>query len=179
MFYKFITILSLVFFACITYSQSKFSAGAYVGGGIISANSPNRGAFATSVFIEAFLSSFDYFSTRLSFIYATDFNSIVPGNRSQYNPSVKGISLRGVYSYYLNYNFYIEQGLGLITLNDRLYSDRDNWDYGVIISSLAGIDLRKGPLNGFRIGIGMEFGLTFFNYSVQYYSIHFLAQYIF
>jgi hypothetical protein len=172
-------LLFAFFLTCTSYPQADLSVGAYAGGGAISANSPNEGAFSSSVFIEAYLSPFDYLSTRLSFIYATDFNSLVPESSNQYYPSVKGISLKGVYSYYLNYNFYIEQGLGLVTLNDRIYSDRNNWDYGVILSLLAGIDLRQVTINGFRMGLGMEYGLTFFNYSIQYYSVHFLVQYLF
>lgn len=176
---KFVIVLLLVLLGGISYSQPELSIGAYAGGGVISANSPNEGAFTSSVFIEAYLSPFDYLTTRLSFIYATDFNSIVPESRNRYYPSVKGVSLKGVYSFYLNYNFYVEQGLGIITLNDRIYSDRNNWDYGVTVSLLAGIDLRQKTPYGLRMGLGMEYGLTFFNYSIQYYSIHFLAQYLF
>lgn len=174
---KNLVFLVFLFNFCI-YAQMDVSAGVYAGGGVISANSPTQGAFTSSVFVESYLNPSDYLSVRLSFIYATDFNSLVPESRNQYYPSVKGISLKGIYTFYLNYNLYIEQGLGIATLNERIYSDRNNWDYGAIASLLAGIDLRQNTLYGFKIGLGMEYGLTFFNYSIQYYSIHFLAQYI-
>jgi hypothetical protein len=176
---KKISLIIVVVLNFCTYAQMEVSAGLYTGGGVINANSPNQGVFASSVFVDAYLNPSDYLSARLSFIYATDLNSLVPESRNQYYPSVKGISLKGIYSFYLNYNFYIEQGLGLAILNDRIYSDRNNWDCGVMASLLAGIDLRQNTLYGFRIGLGMEYGITFFNYSIRYYSIHFLMQYIF
>ena len=174
--------ISAILFVLLNFysnAQSEISAGVYTGGGVISANSPTQGAFTSSVFVETYINRSDYISARLSFIYATDFNSLVPESRNQYYPSVKGVSLKGIYTFYFNYSFYIEQGLGLLTLNDRIYGDRNNWDYGIIASLLAGTDLRQNTLNGFKLGLGMEYGLTFFNYSIQYYSIHFLVQYIF
>lgn len=174
-----ISAVFVVLLSFYSYAQPEVSAGVYAGGGVISANSPTQGAFISSAFIEAYFNKSDYLSARLSFIYATDFNSLVPESRNQYYPSVKGISLKGIYTFYLNYSFYIEQGLGLATLNDRIYSDRNNWDYGIMASLLAGIDLRHNTSYGFKMGLGMEYGLTFFNYSIQYYSIHFLVQYIF
>ncbi len=162
-----------------SFSQIEASIGGYVGGGIISANSPNEETFASSVFIESYLDPADYISTRLSFIYATDFNSIIPESRNQYYPSIKAFSLKGIYTVYLNYNFYFEQGLGFITINDRIYSDRNNWDYGITASLLVGTDLRQNTINGFKLGLGMEYGLTFYNYSIQYFSVHFQAQFTF
>jgi len=180
MIYKLAATVFLVFFLYEnSYSQIEVSIGGYIGGGIISANSPNEEAFASSVFIEAYLDPADYISTRLSFIYATDFNSIIPESRNQYYPSIRAVSLKGIYSFYLNHNFYFEQGLGLITINDRIFSDKNNWDYGITASVLAGIDLRQNTINGFKLGLGMEYGLTFFNYSIQYFSVHFQTQYIF
>lgn len=174
----FITSL-IILYTNISFAQMELNAGFNAGGGFISANSPNEGAFTSSIFIGGYLSPQDYISTRLGFIYGTDLNSIVPGSRRQYNPSIKGFYLKGIYSYYVNESFYMEQGLGLLTLNDRIYVDRNDWDFGIVISLLAGIDLRENFQNGFRIGLGLEYGLTFLNYTIQYYSTHFQLQYIF
>jgi hypothetical protein len=169
----------ILFLSTSTYSQIEASAGVYTGGGVISANSPSQTAFTSSVFIEAFLSPIDYLAARLSFIYATDFNSIIPESRNQYYPFVKGVSLKGIYTFYFTSNIFMEQGLGAVMLNDRVYIDRNDWDLGVILSLLGGVDLRREDYTGFRIGIGTEYGLTFMNYSAQYFSIHFQAQCIF
>ena len=176
---KFFLTTAFIMWGCFSFAQTEVSAGINAGGGFITANSPNEEAFTSSVFIEAYLSPEDYISIRLGFIYAADINSIVPGSRRQYYPSVKGFYLKGIYSYYISYSFYMEQGLGLLTLNDRVYSDRNNWDLGIVLSLLAGIDLRDKLQNGFRIGLGLEYGLTFLNYTIQYYSTHFQLQYIF
>ena len=169
----------LIWCADFSFSQSELNIGAAAGAGFISSNSPNEGAFTSSIFVGGYLNPGDYISTRIGFLYATDLNSIVPGSNKQYYPSIKGFYLKGIYSYYITNSFYTEQGLGLITLNDRIYSDRNNWDYGIVISLLAGIDFREISRNGFRIGLGLEYGLTLVNYNIQYYSTHFQIQYIF
>ncbi|OGU26988.1 MAG: hypothetical protein A2057_15280 [Ignavibacteria bacterium GWA2_35_9] len=169
----------LIIFNSYSYSQMEISTGVYTGGGIISANSPGQTAFTSSVFVDAYLNPEDYLSARLSFIFATDFNSLIPESRNQYYPFIKGLSLKGVYTYYFTTNIFMEQGLGGLLLNDRIYIDRNNWDFGVIFSLLGGVDLRKEEYNGFKIGIGTEYGMTFMNYSIQYFSIHFQGQYVF
>jgi len=176
---KFFLATAFIMLGCFSFAQTELNAGINAGGGFISANSPNEGAFTSSFFIGAYLSPEDYISTRLGFIYAADLNSIVPGSRRQYYPSIKGLYIKGIYSYYPAESFYMEQGLGLLTLNDRIYSDRNNWDFGIVLSLLAGIDLRENLWNGFRIGLGLEYGLTFLSYTIQYYSTHFQLQYIF
>jgi len=180
MIYKFfLTIVLICLGFSIPYAQTEINAGVNIGGGFISANSPNEGAFTSSVYIGGYLNPGDYISTRLGFIYAADFNSIVPGSRKQYYPSVKGFYLKGIYSSYITGSFYTELGLGLLTLNYRIYSDRNDWDFGIVISLLAGVDFRDYTINGFKIGLGLEYGLTFLNYSIQYYSTHFQLQYVF
>ncbi len=159
-------------------AQIEINAGASVGGGFISANSPNEGAFTSSVFIGGYFTPSDYISTRIGFIYAADFNSILPGSRRNYNPSIRGFYLKGLYTTYPAGNFYMEQGLGLLTLNDRVYSDRNEWDAGIVISLLAGIDLREYTVSGFKIGLGLEYGVTFIKYAIQYYSTNFQVQYV-
>lgn len=168
-----------LFISSTVFSQISGGAGAYLGGGMIRSNSPSQGSFTSSVFVEKFLFPADYISARLSFIYAADFNSIIPDSRLQYNPSVMGVSLKAMYSSYFTYEIFLEQGLGFTILNDKIYKDRNNWDYGMIVSLLGGIDFRKNTLQGFRIGIGVEYGLTFINSSIHYSSIHFQVQYIF
>ncbi len=177
---KFLFISAFIFCSgTFLFSQSEMSIGISAGAGFISANSPSEGAFTSEIFTGGYINPGDYISTRLGFIYATDLNSIVPGSRKQYYPFIKGFYVKGIYSYYLTESFYTEQGLGLLTLNDRIYSDRNNWDYGIVLSLLAGIDFRENRGNGFKAGLGLEYGLTVVNYSIQYYSTHFQLQYVF
>jgi|SRR5690554_981837 len=175
---KYLLLLLIILSKCIN-AQSEINIGVNAGGGFISANSPNEGAFTASVFIGGYLNPSDFISARLGFIYAADFNSLVPGSRKQYYPSVKGFYLKAIYSSFITGNFYTEQGLGLLTLNDRVYSDRNHWDGGIVLSLLGGIDFREYTYNGFRLGLGLEYGLTFIKYSIQYYSTYVQLQYIF
>jgi hypothetical protein len=41
-----------------------------------------------------------------------------------------------------------------------------------VFSVLVGLDLRHGVEKGFRIGLGGEYGLTFTNTSVRYFSVY-------
>lgn len=173
------TFAFIILFCSLTFAQIEYSAGINAGGGFISANSPNEGAFTSSIFLDAYLNPEDYLSTRIGFIYATDFNSLVPGSRKQHYPSVKGLYIKGVYSYYITHDLFMEQSLGLLTLNDKIYSDRNTWDFGIVVSLTAGIDFREEYENGFRLGIGLEYGTTFIRYTIQYYTTFFQLQYIF
>ena len=159
---------------------SQTSAGGYIGGGVISSNSPNEFSFTSSLFIETYLSKENFLSTRLSFFYAGDFNLLLlRSSTKRYYPFIKGISLKGVYTQYFTYKIYIEEGLGGIVINNRIFSDENEWDYGVAFSLLAGVDLRKDDLDGFKIGAGIEYGLTFTGSSPKYFSLHFQTQYLF
>lgn len=159
-------------------AQTNFSAGAYVGGGYISGNSPNIGSFNTSIFIEFKTPLSDFIFTRLSFIYGQDVDKLF-GTRRDYFPFLKGISIKGMLYQNLSDDFYLEEGFGLLYLNDRIFSNSVDNDFGVLFSLSGGIDLRKNKPNGFRLGAGTEYGLTFNNTLANYLSVYIQAQYYF
>ncbi|MCU0415527.1 MAG: hypothetical protein MUE91_14210, partial [Ignavibacteriaceae bacterium] len=69
-------------------AQFMFSAGATVGGGFIQSNSPSVGTVTTSLFIETNTVLFSEVFPRLSFIFAKDFNAIIPNVEKPYFPWV-------------------------------------------------------------------------------------------
>ena len=85
--------------------------------------------------------------------------------------------MKGITSQSIEPNFFIEEGLGLIALNDRTISETDEWDYGANFSLAAGFDLRNFDTQGFRVGLGTEYGLTFNNTLASYFSLYLQAQY--
>jgi hypothetical protein len=158
-------------------AQFMFSAGATVGGGFIKSNSPSVGAVTASFFIETNTVLFSEVFPRLSFIYAKDFNAIVPNVEKPYFPWMQGITFKGVTTQYFDSGYFLEEGVGLLALNDRTFSDTDNWNYGVVLSINGGFDLRGFNLDGFKLGAGAEYGITFTNALPQYSSIHLFVVY--
>ena len=86
------TVLILVFYFN-TQAQSGIGVGGYLGGGVISGDSPNQSAFTSSVFFEFKTPFSDNILPRVSFIYAQDFNRLLPESTNKYFPFLKGISL--------------------------------------------------------------------------------------
>lgn len=160
-----------------TSAQLRVSAGGFVGGGFIKGNSPSIGSFAASFFVETNTALFAEVTPRLSFVFARDFNSIVPNVQKPYFPYVQGLSFKGITSQYFEDHIFLEEGFGLLALNDRTFSDEDSWSYGIVFSINAGFDLRGFELSGFKIGAGIEFGITFNNTLAQYSSLHFYFNY--
>lgn len=160
-------------------AQFMFSAGATIGGGFIKSNSPSVGTVTTSFFIETNTVLFSEVFPRLGFIFAKDFNAIIPNVEKPYFPWVRGITFKGVTTQYFDGRYFLEEGVGLLALNDRTFSDTDNWNYGVVLSLNGGFDLRGFNLDGFKLGAGAEYGITFTNALPQYSSIHAFALYTF
>ena len=160
-------------------AQESVGFGGYLGGGVISGNTADKGSFSSSLFLEVDPGLYKNLSLRLSFMYHTDFNSILPNSTKRYYPFIQGFGLKGVTSQIIESNLFIEEGFGLIALNDRTISSTNEWDYGVNFSLAAGFDLREIDTEGFKVSLGTEYGLTFFNTLASYFSLYLQAQYLF
>jgi hypothetical protein len=114
---------------------------------------------------------------RLSYIFAKDFNAIIPNTTQPYNPFVQGITLKGITTQYFEDKMFLEEGVGLLALNDRTFSDTDVWSFGVVLSLSGGWDLRGFNLGGFKLGAGVEFGMTFNNTLARYSALHLYFNY--
>ncbi|MBK7378833.1 MAG: hypothetical protein IPJ03_07470 [Ignavibacteriales bacterium] len=159
------------------FCQNDFSAGFYAGGGLITGNSFSQGSFSFSVFVESGFEIIPNVTPRLSFLYTQDFNSILPDTRDKYYPFLMGIDLKGITTQYFDNKIFLEEGVGLLALNDRMFSDTNVWDYGTVLSVLIGMDFRDFNLKGIKLGLGTEYGLTFNNTLANYYSLHLQMQY--
>jgi hypothetical protein len=170
-------LLIISFVSSISLAQLKVGLGGYIGGGTIKGESPSITAFTTSVYVETNIAMFLEVTPRLSFIYAKDFDAIIPNIRKPYFPFVQGFSFKGIVTQYLEGDIFVEEGIGLLALNDRTFSNTDVWSYGVVLSLAAGWDLRGFNLNGFKLGAGIEYGITFNNTLVQYSSLNLYINY--
>jgi hypothetical protein len=174
-----ISLLVIIFISIQTVANAQFriSIGGSVGGGFLKSNSPSVGAVTASLFLEMNTVLFEEVYPRLGFIFAKDFNAIIPNVEKPYFPWVQGITFQGVTTQYFDGRYFLEEGVGLLALNDRTFSDTDNWNYGVVLSLNGGFDLRGFNLDGFKLGAGAEYGITFTNSLPQYSSIHLFVNY--
>lgn len=160
-------------------AQKGFSIGSSLGGGIISGNTTSKGSFSSSIFIELDPGLYEDLAMRVSFLYHTDFNSVLPNTTKKYYPFLRGFGLKGITSQNIDSSLFVEEGLGLITLNDRTISGTNEWDYGVSFSIAAGFDLRNNESNGVKLSLGTEYGLTFFKTLPSYFSVFIQIHYLF
>jgi hypothetical protein len=173
-------IIIILFAVLILYKTSySQSIGLTLGGGFFSGNSPNVSAFTSSLFVNSPPVFNDAFSLRFSFFYDADYNVLLPNSTNQYNPFIKGLSLKGIITQHMDPIYYVEEGMGALVINDRIFSGIDATDYGIIISFGVGIDLRKNSTRGFLIGAGTDYSFTITNSYAKYFSIYIMGHYFF
>lgn len=166
-------------FLQIVIAQPRFSIGASVGGGFLKGNSPSVGSVTASFFIETNTVLFSEVYPRLGVIFVKDFNAIIPNVEKPYFPFLQGVTFKGITTQYFDGRYFLEEGVGLLALNDRTFSDTNDWNYGVVLSINGGFDLRGFNLDGFKLGAGAEYGITFTNALPQYSSTHLFVVYTF
>jgi hypothetical protein len=172
-------LLFFIIFSGRIFAQGNIGVGGYLGGGVISGNSPNQSAFTSSLFFEFKTPFSEDIIPRISFIYAQDFNRLLPGATNKYFPFIKGISLKGVASQDISDNYFVEESAGFITINDHTFADVDVWNFGVVSSILVGLDFRNDLHTGWKLGAGAEFAFSFANTFAKYYSFHIQGEYLF
>lgn len=180
---KRLTFIAFFISSILLNGQVKFvGAGISAGGGSLSGNSPGTTAFYTSPFIDFNLSLMKDINLRTSFIYTRDINSIFPEDKStRYYSYLQGFSLNVLTNQKVTPKLYLEESIGFLILNDRTFSDVDEWCIGTVFS--AGINLRlfdeSVNLNGFIIGLASEYGITFTNTLPSYISFYTQLKYSF
>jgi len=161
----------LIILSSLTSAQVDFSLGGNLGGGSFSGNSTSIEGFNLNLFVEADIPLFSEVFPRAGFIFIKDYNAIIPNSTQPYNPYLLGAYIKGVTTQYFDGKIFLEEGVGLLALNDHTFADTDVWDYGVVLSITAGFDLRNFDLKGFKLGAGIEYGITFFNTLPEYYNL--------
>ena len=145
------------------------AAGASMGVGTISGNSPQIFSYSLSLFSDFTIQFSNPTSLRLEIIYASDFNSLIPSNRqNEYSPSLKGGSLQMLFRQKWVKQFFFEEGCGPLILNDRTFSDVNTWNYGGVFSFALGINFFNNGESGFSLAVFSEFGITFTQTTPQY-----------
>lgn len=143
------------------FAQIGVSAGTLIGASSFSSNSPSVGGFVTGLFIETDSPLFEEVFPRIGLVFMKDINALLPENRKPYYPSMLGLNFKGITSQYFDSKIFLEEGIGLLTLNDKTFIDKNSWEFGLALSFLAGYDMRDFNLRGLKTGASVEYGLTF------------------
>ena len=165
-------LLFVITFSVVIYSQNSIGIGSKIGGGFIKGNSPNQGSYFVSLFVDIPTPFSNKIIPRISFIFSQDFDKLLPSNSDDYHPFVKGYALSLTANQILKNNFYIEESGGLLVLNDRIFSNNSDWNYGVTFALLVGLDLKRNSEKGIKLGLGLENGFTFSNALTKYFSVY-------
>ena len=181
---KKIFIIVFLMMVPISISHAQFSnvnVGAYLGIGEIKGNSPPQTSLAANIFIDFQTPLLDDVSFRLNYLHSRKIEYFLPENRKgKYYPFINAFSLKAFIKQRLGTNLlFVEEGAGLIAMNDRTFSDTDVWDYGIAFNVLIGVDFRNFISNGFTLGVGSEYAVTFNNTTATYFSFHLQSQYYF
>jgi hypothetical protein len=170
----------LVILLLVTFSlnaQLRINVGGHLGGGTIKGESPSVGSFNASLFIETNTVLFAEVTPRLGYFFAKDFNALLPNSRKAYFPYMQGIYFKGITTQYFSGKIFLEEGVGLLAINDRTFNDTNLWAYGVVLSISGGWDFRGFNLDGLRFGAGADYGITFNKSLPQYSTIHLYLNY--
>ncbi|MDP2303195.1 MAG: hypothetical protein Q8N03_12320 [Ignavibacteria bacterium] len=152
------------------------------GFGIIEGNIPSTYSWNVSAAVDLRVILIKEINLRVSFLFGQDINGLLPDDRiSKYYPSIKGASVKILAEQLLTEFFFIEEGIGVLMLNDKTFIDRDEIAYGVIFSGIIGYKLSKETedKSGFSIGIGGEYGITLTNTTPSIGSTFFFLKYSF
>lgn len=178
-------LFNIILFAFLAWGNifgqfNSFNAGAGIGAGEITGNSTPQSAFSIKLFADFKTWFSEDVSFRASYHYARKIEYFLPENRNgKYYPYLHSFSFQAFMDQKLTGLIFIEEGAGLSAVNDRTFSDTNEWDFGTEFSFLGGLDLRNDLSKGFRLGVNLDYGITFTGTTANFYLVSLQTQYFF
>jgi hypothetical protein len=166
---KILSLLILIIFPIFLSGQKTIpTIGGGLGLGNMFGNFPSQSTLGTKLYLETHspISFFDRIQYHFSF--AQKVEKFLPGSYGYNHYSYfTSFGIGGMFNQQLNNNYFIEEGLGIIYLNDRSFNDIDTWNFGMLINLVAGIDLK----NDFELTFNIDYGITINKTNVSYVLI--------
>ena len=130
------SIITAMMNIAILYGQNKNpSIGGGVGLGSFNGNFPSQTIFGCKLFIELHSPLTVFNKLQLHFSFAQKIEKFLPNSYNyQHYSYFASIGLSGLFKQPLNESVYIEEGIGIIYLNDRSFDDIDSWVDDYIIT---------------------------------------------
>ncbi|MBN1301789.1 MAG: hypothetical protein JW995_11295 [Melioribacteraceae bacterium] len=165
-------VMLLIISGTINAQFSKFNFGGYIGFGNISGNSPAQTSVAGSFSFGLNHIWMGDADLRLNYLFAKKATYFLPENtKGRYYPELQAFSFKAVIEQELNRQIFVEEGLGLVAINDKTFSDINEWGYGVAASVMLGWDLRSVDKTGIKLGVSGETALTFTSVTASYFFV--------
>ena len=157
---------------------NSISLGTQLGIGDIKGKAISHTAFALSGFVEISPDFWNIIDFRFDYSYMRKLDSLFPDNSpNRYYPSLQSYSVKLITRQLLSEKWFLEEGLGLMALKDKTYSDINEWDYGVSGLIGVGIDFQNSGNIPLTLSVGSNFGLAFTNTTASYLTYYFQIQY--
>ncbi len=162
----------VIFFSSLTFGQTNnFAIGSGVGFGSLMGDFPSQSTLGGKLFVEILhpLSPFNKF--QIHYAFAQKVEKFLPGNNNiDYFSYMHSFGFSGLFVQPLTEQINIEEGLGIILMNDRSFDDINTWNYGIILNVAAGLPINKN----IDIALNIDYGITFYNTNSSY--VLFLVQ---
>lgn len=173
-------IVLLFFFSTICLAQiNSVSPGLTLGLGEIAGNSTPVTSFGGSLFLNFKLWFSEDVSFRTGFTYARKVEYFIPENRQgRYYPFIKSYWLKSFVQQKIYKQFFLEEGAGLIYLNDRTFSDINYWEPGITFNLTTGVDFNSQNRKGINLGLGIEYAMGFTKTNANYYLVYLQVIYL-
>ena len=144
------------------------TVGAGLGIGSMFGNFPNQTNLGGKFFFES-RSPFTLFDRiQYSITFAQKIEKFIPGSFNYDHYSYyTSFGISGMFNQKLSSNYFIEEGLGFIYLNDRSFDDIDSWNIGILLNLSAGMNISRDM----EITFNIDYGITLNKTNVSYVLI--------
>lgn len=173
------SLLFVFLFLSLKISAQTIGAGINIGAGTLSGDSPNISCFGNSINIFFKPGWEESLTFKAMYIYQADVQSVLPGTKKPYTPYLSGVGAAIVHNNNTGTGLFFEEGIGIIFLNNRTYSDKNEWGPGILISSSIGTEVYSGKNERIEMLAGAEYGITLYNTYVRYFNLKLEAKYLF
>lgn len=177
----FLTLIFIITITINTKSQIQLeSINAGLSLGSITSNSPSFTSFGGKISTDFKLWFSEYVKFRFGFEHSRMIEYFLPNDGiTRTYPFINNYFLSSVINQLVYKKVFLEESAGLILLNDRTFSDRNYWEYGISFSLASGIDFRDFESYGIKLSLGFNYGLTFNKTSLYYNLISLQMNYYF
>lgn len=162
---KMLLFIILINIFVLNAQNDKFSIGTAIGLGTFGGDFPSQTTFNTKFLFETQspISLFD--KLNFNFTFGQKIEKFLPESYSYEHYSYfTSFGISGMFTQFIGNNLFIDEGIGLIYLNDRSFSDIDRWNIGMLLNIAGGTLISKNV----SISLNMDYGLTFTNTNSSY-----------
>ncbi len=153
---------------------AKSSMGAGLGIGSFIGNFPTQTTLGTKIYFETESPLKMFNNLQFHFTAAQKIEKFLPDSYTYKHYSYfTSFGISGMFYQPLNEYLNIQEGLGLIYLNDRSFSDINSWNFGVLLNLGIGTPIS----NSVDLSLIIDYGITVNNTNVSYFLFIFEGKY--